>query len=453
MNFEPYILFSGASALVLLAALFYFSWKRFEILIFLFPLSTWIASLFYNNVEKWISEEIATGPGGYLRGGILLFVGVMGIIKFLRTYPVHKGRIPVHLAILFFFILLSFASAFYSIDTKTTLIRSTLFSSLFFFLLGLNSWLDSEEKLIRMMNTLFIVVTFLLFASFMAMFISPARVWWWKTPSRFIGLWSHPNELGGFNMVSYPIILWKYYKEEDNKKYFALAVLLLNFLIHFLTGSRTSLLASLVGFLILFLLQKSWLRLIFTVLFASAALFLVTQISISNFARDEGSKLTDLSERNEIWNGAIVLAKEKPILGYGYAVESKIFANQNKYDTEGTFLNKNAQQPLHNGYLSIFIGGGSIGLLLWLLIILLPLFIAFFSEYSLYKLYAITTIIPILISNIVESAITGYLSASDIFFWLAWIVAGKLYLLHQKQHTTEKQKDKIITRKEILQNA
>ncbi len=452
MTFEPYILFTAVIALIFGIILFYASWQKFEILIFLFPISTWIASLFYNNVAEWISGEIATGPGGYLRASLLMFVGLMGLIKFIRTFPIHKGKVPVHLVILFVFLLYSFASFFYSIDANTTLIRTTLFTALFFFLLGLNSWLDSEEKLNGLLNTLFIVVTFLLIVSFLAMFVSPSRVWWWKTPSRFIGLWSHPNELGGFNMVSYPIILWKYYKEEGNKKYIAIAVLLLNFLIHFLTGSRTSLLASMVGFFLWFLLQKSWLKLIFMTVFAAIALFIITQTSISNFSRDEGSKITDLSERGEIWDGAIILAKEKPILGYGYAVESKIFANQNKYDLEGTFLNVNAQQPLHNGYLSIFVGGGGIGLFLWLILILIPLFTAFISEYSLFKLYAITTMIPILISNIVESAITGYLSASDIFFWLAWIVAGKLYLLKMNIAEANTTNEKHFSTKEILQN-
>ena len=453
MSLEPYIIFSVVIVAVFAALLFFTSWKKFEILIFLFPISTWIASLFYNNVEEWISEEIATGPGGYLRGIILLFVGVMGLIKFIRMYPIHKGKIPSHLVFLFIFLLFSFASTFYSIDSHTTFIRTTLFTALFFFLLGLNSWLDSEKKLNSMMNTLFIVVTFLLVVSFLAMFISPSRVWWWKTSSRFIGLWSHPNELGGFNMVSYPIIMWKYYKEDSNKKYIAIIVLALNFIIHFLTGSRTSLLASMVGIFIWFFLQRSWLKLIFIIVFAGLSLFLVSQFSIANFSRDDGSKITDLSERGEIWDGAIILSKEKPILGYGYAVESKIFANQNKYDLEGTFLNVNAQQPLHNGYLSIFVGGGTIGLFLWLIIILIPLFIAFTSEYSLFKLYAIATIIPMLISNVVESAITGYLGASDIFFWLAWVVAGKLYLLHEKNDKVKKDDKDFITHKEILQNA
>ncbi len=452
MNFESYILFFSVISIIVGVILFYVTWEKFEVAIFLFPISTWIASLFYNNIEEWISKEVATGPGGYLRGIILLFVGLMGLIKFIRMYPIHKGRIPLHLIVLFIFLLYSFASTFYSIDSHTTLIRTTLFTALFFFLLGLNSWLDSEKKLVSLMNILFAVVTFLLAVSFIALFVSPSRVWWWKTPSRFIGLWSHPNELGGSNMVSYPIILWKYYDDNSNKKYISIFVLLLNILIHFLTGSRTSIIATMVGIFFWFLLRKSWLKLASMFVFAIIFLFVVSQLSISNFSRDDGSKITDLSERGEIWDGAVILSKEKPVLGYGYAVESKIFANQRKYDVEGTFLNLNAQQPLHNGYLSIFIGGGAIGFFLWVIILFIPLFIAFSSKYSLFKLYAISTIIPILISNIVESAITGYLSATDIFFWFAWIVAGKLYLLEKNSDTKVNSKNKFISKKEILQN-
>jgi len=373
-----------------------------------------------------------------LRAGILLLVGAMGLITYIKRFPIHKGKVSIHLIILFAFLLFSLSSVFYSIDSGTTLNRSVLFITLFFFLLGLNSWLDEPENFYVLLNTLFFVVLFLLVVNLIALFVWPARAWWWKTSSRLIGLWSHPNELGGFSMIAYPIILWRFYKIKGNQKYFVLSVLILNFFLHFLSGSRTSLLAAFVGILIWLIMQRSWLKLTSLSFLLILGVFLSSQFSVASFDRDENSKITDLSERENIWDGAIILAKEKPILGYGYAVESKIFAEQNKYDLEGLNMDANAQQPLHNGYLSIFVGGGSIGLFLWLIAIFIPILFALGSKFSLYKLYAITTMIPILISNIVESAITGYLGATDIYFWLAWIVAGKLYILENKKNIEEK---------------
>lgn len=455
MPYEPYILFGTIIAIVLGTGVFYLSWKKFEILIVLFALSSWASSAFYANAAEWINDVVATGPGGYLRAGILLLAGSMGLVTYIKRFPIHKGKISIHLIILFIFLLFSLASVFYSIDSGTTLNRSVLFISLFFFLLGLNSWLDDTGNFEILLNTLFYVVLFLLIINLIVLFVWPARAWWWNTSSRFIGLWSHPNELGGFSMVAYPIILWKYFNSKGNKKYLILSVIGLNFFLHILSGSRTSLITSVVGILIWLFMQRSWVKLVTMGSMVIIGGFLLTQLSLASFQRDGGSSILELSERDIIWNGAIILAKEKPMLGYGYAVESKIFANQTKYDTEGTFLNLNAQQPLHNGFLSIFVGGGGIGLFLWLVALFIPILFTLFSKFSFYKLYAITTMIPILISNFVESAITGYLGATDIFFWLAWIVAGKLYILENKKEVEKKTNDdsnKILDAKDMVPN-
>jgi len=451
MPFEPYILFGATITIVLGIIVFYISWKKFELLIVLFTLSTWVASVFYANAAEWINDVIATGPGGYSRGGILLFVGLLGLITYIKRIPDHKVKIPIHMLILFVFLIFSFASSYYSIDSSTTFIRSSLFIALFFFLLGLNSWLDNINNFNGLMNILFKVVAFILVTNLIALIFWPSRVWWWNTSSRLIGLWSHPNELGGFSMIAYPIILWKYFQVKGNKKIIILLTLGLNFLLHILSGSRTSLVASLVAIMFWLFMQRSWLKLV--VLGSTVVIggFLVTQLSIASFNRgDASTNLFALSERDIIWEGAIILAKEKPIMGYGYAVESKIFANQNKYETEGTFLNLNSQQPLHNGFLSIFVGGGVIGMFLWMIAIILPIIFAFASKFSLYKLYAITTMIPILISNIVESALTGYLSATDVFFWIAWVVAGKLFILENKKDTLLQ--DKHLIHEEVIPN-
>lgn len=436
-NTDLYIFFLMGIIALGVITVSYFTWHKFEIAIVLFLITTLIAGFFFDNQESWVVEEVATGLSGYLRGSILLFTGIMGILHYWKNIRTHQNKLPLHLIVLSLFLILSLGSTYYSIDVKNTFFRSSLFILLFLFLLGLNTWLDRKEKFEKLLNILFVVIGFILFINLMALILSPSRVWWWKSSSRFLGLWSHPNEHGGFSIIAYPIILWKYYNIKSNKKYIILIILGLNIFLQILSGSRTSAIASLAGIIVWFIIQRSWIKL---VLFSFVSLFVVylaIQFSFANFARDESENIFTLSEREIIWEGALVLAKEQPILGYGYAVESKIFYNQNKYDTEGTFLSENAQQPLHNGYLSIFIGGGLIGFSLWMLAMGYPIYNAVRSKFSIYKLYAIATLIPILISNTVDTAITGYLSATDIFFWVAWIVAGKLYILEIEENKKE----------------
>lgn len=410
----------------------YLSLRNFEILIILFAVSSIIASLFYNNTPVWITEEIESSFKSYLRGGILVFSGLIGSLIYLKKFKFHNFKIPIQLVLLFCFSIFSFLSVFYSIDTKNTFIRSGLFASVFLFLISLNFWLDSIEKLNKLLSILFVIVSVVLIINLVSMFALPGRTWWWKNTSRFLGLFSHPNELGGFTIMALPIILWKLKETSGYNKFIIYPILLLNFILLITTGSRTSLLVSIVGLFIWLLLEKEWIKILIAGLLLTIGIILLTQFELTSYSRNEGDNLVSLTERELIWEASSLFMKERPILGFGYAVEGKIFADQKLIDVEGQFFNPNAQQPLHNGYLSIFIGGGIIGLLLWLNAIGMGLFNSIRSGYSSYKGYVLATMIPVLIANIVESAITGYLGTTDIFFWFAWVLSGKLYLTENK---------------------
>jgi len=431
LEIELYIIFAIALFIVLGIIASYFSLNYFNLVIILFSLSTLGAAVFYTNTPFWSADEIESGIGSYIRGGLLLFSGTMGAVYFFRGARIHNFKVPLHLIILLAFIIFSVGSTFYSIDSRSTIIRSGLFFALCTFLFGLNYWLDSKEKFYRLMNILFYLVVIILVVNLLIMFVWPARSWWWKTPSRFLGILSHPNELGGFCLVAIPIILWKYYTTKGNSRFIILSFLLIGILILFSTGSRTSLIVTTLGLLIWLFLYKDWLKLSIIIILIAFSSIIIFEMGLPSFSRNEGAKITDLTEREEIWKGAITFAKQKPIIGYGYAVESKIFADQYSYDLEGTSLDINAQNPLHNGYISIFIGGGIIGLLIWLLAIFIPLFSVAVSKNILYKAYALATIIPILVANLVESSITGYLGFTDIYFWFAWIVAGKINIIEE----------------------
>ena len=438
MSLEPYILFSILSLLMIIIVGSYYALKKFEIVIFLFAISPWLFSMFFLNIPEWINEEIPTGPGGYLRGAILLFVGSLGFIKFFRRFKIDKDKLPIHLVLLGVFLFISFISINYSLDQRYTFIRVSLFTAVFFFLIGLNSWMNDKENFPKMMNTLYIAVVFLAIVSFLALLFWSSRVWWWKTPSRFLGLWSHPNEVGGFSMLAYPILLWKLYNTKSNSKYYVYLVLIITLIMHLLSGSRTSLVASVIGILLWFLLERNWIKVLVMTMMITIGGVILYLIVPSSLDRGEDSKITDLTQREDIWETALYFAKEKPILGYGYGVEGKIFADQLLVDVEGQHFKTNAQQPLHNGFLSIFIGGGAVGLLLLLIIIIIPFLSALANPFSYYKLFSVVVMVMVLVSNLVESALTGYNSVSDIFFWFAWVVAAKLYILDQSEKDTNK---------------
>ncbi len=448
-GFEPYILFSLFIVIIAGLAISYFAFDYFEITIIAFVISAMIAGAFYDNAPVWINEEIEPGFGSYLRGLMLLFSGVMGLVHFFKKARIHKFKIPLHIITLIIFVVFSLASTTYSIDTRNTFVRSSLLTLVLFFVIGLNSWLDSEEKFNRLLNTIFYIIVVFLLLNLVSMFAIPARTWWWKTPSRFLGLTSHPNGLGGFCAVSLPIILWRLYSERYHKKHITYAALFLNLLILLATGSRTSIIMVTIITIIWLISFKDWTKLAIITLFAFTGIIILSQIGISSLSRSKGSKITDLTEREFIWKGAAAFIKEKPIIGYGYAVEGKIFADQLLFDMEEQFFNANAQQPLHNGYLSIFIGGGIIGLSLWFLAIIFSLYNLYKSEFSVFKIFSITSIIALMVSNMVETAVTGYLSSTDIFFWIAWVVGGKIWIVSDNNsHNNIKTSENSIERYE-----
>ena len=428
MTNDLYILLLIGILIIAGSYLLYLWNKKFEIAVFFFALTPLISAIFFDNLpeDPLVVIEATIGIGGMLRALTLFLLGGMGIIKYLSNVSKNKWRIPIHILLLGVFILFAAFSAFYSLDLKFTLIRSGLLFAVFSFLLGLNEWLREEGNLTKALNALFVLIIVLIIVNLLAMVVIPARVWWWKQ-NRLIGLWEQPNTFGAFCMLSYPVLIWKFYKTQNLKKYYIVIPLLLTLGMHILTGSRTTLLASSVGVFIWLLLERNWLKLFSVSIVVGFFLIILLNFSPSSFERNEGSQITDLSSREDIWSNAEIFIKEKPLFGYGFGVEGKIFQDELRVDLEGSFIERNVRQSLHNGYLSILVGSGFVGLIFWLLILLLPVWLTIKAPFSPEKAYATFTVVVVLITNFVESALTGYSLPSDIFFWLAWVVLGVIW--------------------------
>lgn len=423
-----FLIYTALIAIISIAGLYWLGLKDIRVNIALLLLTPLITSIFYKNEERWLTEELETGFEGYIRGAIIIYSALIGIGTYIRKMDINSRRLSSVYLFFFLFILLAFLSITYTVDLKYTTIRSIFLLGLFLFLIGIDKWLDEITKFESLLNTLYYITVFFISISVLSLAI-PARSWWWRAP-RFIGFLTEPNITGAFFMLSYPIILWKSFNSVDNinSKRIAITILILSFCLHILTGSRTTIISSVLGISIFLFIQRKIVKLVSVLGLVSLIVIVIFFIyTPQNLERgDEGTVMT-VTGRDVLWQGAVFRFFQKPFFGWGYMVESKIL---NMRSMQGTFSLPTAQQPLHNGYLSILTGTGLVGFILWITIILFPLFKNAKKRNPLiinYKSYFVSTFIMVLLSNFTESFLTGYIgNGGDLFFWFAWVIAIKL---------------------------
>jgi len=398
--------------------------KRFEFAILLMIISPWISVLFTPSRSELLQVEQVATFGSYLRISVLLLVGLVGIISFFRFHRQHNRTIPLQYILLGVFSLMALISTFYSIDQKMTFIRSVSFIFFFFFLLGLGSWLDSEQKIQNTLNMVFWVLSAFMFLNLIALPLLTQRVWAFET-SRFQGLWSHPNTMGGLCMISYPIFIWKYFDCNSNLKWFVILLIILTIAMHILTGSRTTLLSSVLGtFIFLFIVRKGFSN-VFSLILLLLLLSGFIIINPSSFSRRQGQAVTDLSGRLEIWGAALQLSQERPLLGYGYAVGGKGFEDPRFFRKGESLWVGSSRVSLHNGYLSIAIGVGLIGLVIYFFLLLLPFFKSFKIPDIEIRGLIISFFLMCLAANFTESYIVGPSNLGAVVLWILWVIAGE----------------------------
>lgn len=426
---DLYLILAILIAGVLGAAAIYISVIRYEAALFLVVMSPWVSAIFFDNSPSF-DYQAEGGLGSYLRIGILAITGIAGVIKYLKLLPVNKGRISVHFMLLGMFLVLAFVSVSYSIDKEFTFIRTASFLALGGFMLGFDSWLKSEKEFEASLNVVFLFIAFSIIVNSLALVFLPGRVWWWESQERFLGLWDHPNTLGGLCMASYPVLMWKYRRAVGfNSKLYVIALGTLTLILHYLTGSRTSVVVAITGIITWYLVERKLLKAgIIAALFILLAV-LVTQFKPQVFQREGDGGITDLTGREGFWQGARILISERPLQGYGYSVEGKVWEDARFYDPKNSLWIGSSRASLHNGYISVVIGVGLFAFLLWCAVLVLPLWRVSFMPVNDYKALIITLIVMILLSNFAETAITGGNSINSIFFWIAWVLAGRSVVL------------------------
>ena len=418
-------LFAGIILIIALTVV-YFCMKRYEFAIFVIVLSPWISVILLPNNAAGIGEE-PVGIGSFIRVSIVALIGGIGFLQFIKLRKLSGERLPNQFYFLALFLLVALVSTSYSLDQKYTAIRSLNFIAFYFFLLGLNYWLDREENLNITLNVCFLAISLCLIVNALSLVMFPEKAWWFASENRFQGLLGHPNSMGAVCMASYPVLLWKYWQCKPRQKYIVICLIFTCFSLHFLSGSKTSLFASIFGIVIwLVLLKKKRQLIIFSAtVFCLAFIMIGYEYSPSALTRVNSSNLSHLTGRTEIWRAGVILARERPILGYGYSVGGKIFEDPRFYDERLELWRGNPRVSLHNGYLGVLVGIGSIGLIIFCISLFLPLWKSIHAPSSYYKAFVVTIISMALLANCFETSIVGGRSIDSVVTWIAWVIAGK----------------------------
>ena len=415
-----------------LIALFVTCWivilciKNYEIAIFLVVLSPWISAIFVPNSFTG-SDGQGASIGSYLRISLVMLIGVVGIIKYLQERSAHFEPVPDHLLLLGIYSFLALLSTTYSIDQRITFIRSASFIPIVGFLLGLNHWIKDRDQLNKIIDIVYFAVTLCLLINIIALPLFPERVWWYQDQSRFMGLWSQPNQMGGACMISYPVLFWKISNANSRTRWFIFFLILSTVILHILTGSRTTIIASALGTLIWLLVLKKPLKFVFVVGILAILVMLVMNFRPSNLARGGGfESIKTFTGRTDIWMAALTLAKERPLVGYGFGVGGKVFEDPRFYDPKLEFWSGTARSSLHNGYLSSVIGLGILGALFFYFLFVFPFLRCRKEIKGRYKAFVITVLFMCFLSNLFETVVGSPSDVDGVILWILWAMAGKV---------------------------
>jgi O-antigen ligase len=415
----PLLLIAG---IVLVGAIGLAFWcnKSFETAIFLVALSPLLSAVFFPSTPD-VDIDAAPEPalGSYMRIGLLSLTGAVGLLRFIRSWSSGRRQLPLELLLLGGFLFFALLSTGYSIDQRYTFIRSASFFALFGFLLGLYSWIDSQERLNQALFALFGAVSVVTAVNIAALVLFPGRAWY---GNRFQGLWSHPNAMGVFCMLAYPLLLWVYPRCTPFKKTLVAAQMMTLFGLHLLTGSRGSLMAAVCGIFAWSIIQRKPLRFISLLGVISTGALIITWVTPSSFEREGSYSATDLTDRPEFWSASLTLIRERPMLGYGYAVEGGVWTDPRFNQPDLSLWTGTARTSLHNGYLSVAVGLGIGALLIWCVLLFMPLWRFRHVPYSDYKGFVFAVMVSYLLLNGIETEIGGTAAA----FWIVWIIGGRV---------------------------
>ena len=403
--------------------------KKYEVAVLLLALAPIASTLFVPN-EMVAGDEAEAGIGSFIRITLFALAGFAGMVTFLLPRLRERNWIPIPIAywLLGIFILLAMTSITYSIDWQVSLTRSLPFAALFAFLLGLYFWLKDADRLERLLSLLFYVIVLLVFVNLLSTVLLPSRAWSSIMNSRFQGLWDQPNTMGGFCMIAYPFCLWKYERSSGRHRWLVAGTLAALILMHILTGSRSSMLAAALATSVWLVFAKGMLKGALFMLIVVLVAVVLVQVKPERLEREGVDGFSGLTGRPDLWDAAYTLFTERPLLGYGYDVEGAVFTDPRFYDRRLALWSGSPRVSMHNGYISVAIGLGIVGLALWSAVLFVPLVRGLRLPAGDYKALVLSIMAACLVVNFSESLITGGRSFGAIVYWISWVIAERLPL-------------------------
>jgi len=219
---------------------------------------------------------------------------------------------------------------------------------------------------------LILKATMLIFIiSYMIIFIGPYRAFAY---GRFQGMFGHPNSIGITSAIFLPLSLWQYLETKKRTAKFFFFLILASL---FLSASRNSINAAVIsmGYFV-YIRSRKYRPLI---VFLSMALVFTLTWSAKTVAKKfffdyyRTESIPTIGGRMQVWPLALDSIKDKPIMGYGFGVEEKIFAL--KYPM---IRRQVGGYYMHNSYLGMMLQLGIVGFIIFYS----PLFILLFKELS-----------------------------------------------------------------------
>jgi len=257
-----------------------------------------------------------------------------------------------------FFVMALLSATYDKFDPAGTFLRAlTMGFVLVAFGVGLPAYLTDDQRLRRGLHSILVVLALSIVAGLIAIPVDSRSLFDFGDYSRARGLYSNPNTLGLMAMLSFfPILGWR--METVKGKRWPYTIILFALLMAALTSaSRASFAGLLTGTIVFLLLRplntRNKMFLILLCIFAFALFFGLPEFW-------PGMLRTDTGWRFELWQRAVHLGKESPLLGSGFGSTGHVFADDRVILTRQGVYSGGA----HNEYARIFVGMGGIGLFL-----------------------------------------------------------------------------------------
>ncbi len=393
---------------------------------------------------------------GDIRIIITIFFTILLVVLFVKRYGLEINqfpKVPKESAVVIIIIFISFAvTAFHSNSTASLEALSRFFIFLLICYL-IYSFIDSKEMVIKYILSIIIaglVTSFSLYFDFIKggfeLFLISGFL------ARYTGIYGNPNFIGLLFVIITILTVAAFLSDlfkTKGQRLFLYFVLINNFIIFLITGSRAAIISLILGisFVLIVLKGKIFIKLILTICTSLMVLF---QIPFTHNFLLLFLKLQDTKARDDLWYSGMEMFKKNFIFGVGPDEFPNHFYTFFPSNTLYKFIEAGAldlgKRPSpHNFFIFMAAENGIIGLISSILLFIVFFYLAFKTMIISKNINKNTYILSIAIIGIGIAVIFrcffevggilsyGYLSR-DLPFWLIFIILSYVYkIMKSKQ--------------------